>query len=301
MKSDHLLRIVHRTHYQYAEPVTFQSHRLVVRPREGHDLRVESLNLAISPAAEVTWTRDIFGNSIAQVEFRDRGMDLRIDVDVVVRRFFDPTLPPNAVHCPNRYPLQYDTLEDSILTAYLTPLYADEMVAVQQWIQQLPRPGDFSSAESFVLRVTEIVHQRIGYQRRDQKGVQSPATTLSLGSGSCRDVATLMIETLRHLGIAARFASGYLDCPATRAARGSTHAWTEVYFPQLGWCGFDATIGRHCDYRHIVTGTSHHPRGVMPVTGRFFGASGAFLNLWVGVEFSSPGDGAPGAAANLPA
>ena len=118
-------------------------------------------------------------------------------------------------------------------------------------------------------------------------GVQTPATTLSLGSGSCRDVATLMMETLRHLGIAARFASGYLDCQATRAARGSTHAWTEVYFPELGWRGFDPTTGRRCDFRHIVTGTSHHPRGVMPVSGKYFGAAGAFLNLAVAVEFST--------------
>ncbi len=182
-------------------------------------------------------------------------------------------------------------MEHGIIVGYLTPVFPEESAAMHEWIATLPNPGDFHSAEAFVVRLAELIHERISYQRRESKGVQTPDTTLSLGSGSCRDVATLMMETLRHLGIAARFASGYLDCPATRAAAGSTHAWTEAYFPQLGWRGFDPTTGKSCDHRHIVTGTSHHPRGVMPVTGQYFGTSGAFLSLTVGVEFSTPEPG----------
>lgn len=289
MSDSHLLRINHLTQYLYAEPVTFQPHRLVIRPREGHDLRVESLMLSITPAADVIWTRDIFGNSIAHAHFRERGTDLSFDVDVVVRRFFDPQLPPHIEQSPSPYPLEYDTLEHGIVVGYLTPVYGEETAPVKEWIKCLPDPGSFPSAEHFVVRLAEVIHEKIGYQRREQKGVQTPATTLSLGTGSCRDVATLMMEVLRHLGIAARFASGYLDCAATRAARGSTHAWTEAYFPQLGWRGFDPTTGKRCTHQHIVTGTSHHPRGVMPVSGRYFGNAGAFQNLTVKVEFSTPG------------
>jgi transglutaminase-like putative cysteine protease len=288
MSDSHLLRIVHRTHYQYAQPVTFETHRLVIRPREGHDLRVEQLHLSITPAAEVTWAWDIFGNSIAYAHFREPGAELRFDLEVVVRRFFHPGAPPQKPHSHSLYPLEYDMLEQEILKGYLTPVFTEETAVVQQWIATLPNPRTFPSAEAFVLHVAETIHQKIRYERREQKGVQSPATTLALGSGSCRDVATLMMETLRPMGIAARFASGYLDCAATRAARGSTHAWTEVYFPQLGWRGFDPTTGKRCGHEHIVTGTSHHPRGVMPVTGRYVGPSGAFLSMAVAVDFSSP-------------
>ena len=288
MSDSHLLRIIHRTYYQYAQPVTFEMHRLVIRPREGHDLRVESLKLSITPAADVTWAWDIFGNSIAYAHFRGPGSELIFDVDVVVRRFFSPDAPPQKPHSPSLYPLEYDLLEQAILKGYMTPVFAEETASMHEWIGTLPNPRELPSAEAFVLQLAEAIHQKIHYKRRDQKGVQTPGTTLSLGSGSCRDVATLMMETLRHLGIAARFASGYLDCPATRAARGSTHAWAEVYFPQLGWRGFDPTTGKRCEHQHIVTGTSHHPRGVMPVTGRYFGPSGAFLSMVVGVEFSTP-------------
>jgi len=288
MSATHLLKIVHRTHYRYAQPVTFQMHRLVIRPREGHDLRVERLDLSIAPAADVTWAWDVFGNSIAYAHFREPGTELKFEVDVVVRRFFPPDAPPFRPHSPSPYPLEYDLLEQGILKGYLAPVFAEETEAVHQWIGSLPNPGGFPSAEAFVVHLADTIHQLIRYERREQKGVQTPETTLSLGSGSCRDLATLMMETLRHLGIAARFASGYLDCPATRAAQGSTHAWTEVYFPQLGWRGFDPTTGKRCDHRHIVAGTSHHPRGVMAVTGRYFGPSGAFQNLEVGVAFSTP-------------
>lgn len=288
MKDSHLLRICHRTHYRYAQPVSFQTHRLVMRPREGHDLRVERLELTITPAAEVAWAWDVFGNSIAYAHIPEPGTELKFALEVVVRRFFPPDTPPRKPHSPSPYPLDYDPLEQAILKGYTTPVFPEEAAVLQEWIRTLPPPGDFPSAETFVVQLAELIHRRIAYERREQKGVLTPGTTLALGRGSCRDAATLLMETLRHLGIAARFASGYLDCPATRTASGSTHAWTEVYFPQLGWRGFDSTTGTRCDHRHIVTGTSHHPRGVMPVTGRYVGPPGAFQSLEVGVEFSTP-------------
>lgn len=284
----HLLRIRHRTRYQYAVPVRFEPHRLVLRPREGHDLRVERMTLETSPAATVSWTRDIFGNSIAHAIFVEEASELVIESDVTVRRFFAPGAPPHLAHSPSPFPLEYDPLEHGIVTGYLGPVYAEESAAIHDWIATLPDPAGFPSAEAFVIRVAEIIHMSVAYRRREEKGVQTPDTTLSLKTGSCRDLATLMMEVLRHLGIAARFASGYLDCPATRAARGSTHAWTEVYFPRLGWRGFDPTTGKACDHRHIVTGTSHHPRGVMPISGRFFGPANASRSLTVEVEFTSP-------------
>lgn len=293
----HLLRIRHRTRYTYAFPVVFNPHRLVIRPREGHDLRVESLEVTVTPRADLAWTRDVFGNSVAHLHFAEGGTELVVESDVVLRRFFDPAAPPHPAHSAAPYPFAYDALEQGVMMGYLTPVFPEDGKAICDWLQTLPAPGSFPSAESFAIHLAETIHRSIQYQRREQKGVQTPGETLALGSGSCRDLATLMMEALRHLGIAARFASGYLDCPATRAARGSTHAWAEVYFPNLGWRGFDPTTGKVCDHRHIVTGTSHHPRGVMPLSGRFYGPANAFVGLTIGVEFSTPEpatDDAPG-------
>ncbi|MCP5556514.1 MAG: hypothetical protein H7A55_02060 [Verrucomicrobiaceae bacterium] len=169
----HLLRIVHRTHYHYSKPVTFEMHRLVVRPREGHDLRVEQLNLSITPAADVTWAWDIFGNSIAYAHFRESGTELKFDVDVVVRRFFSPNAPPNKPHSLSPYPLEYDLLEQAILKGYMTPVFAEETSALHEWIKTLPNPMEFSNTEAFVLHLAEIIHQKIRYERREQKGADT--------------------------------------------------------------------------------------------------------------------------------
>jgi hypothetical protein len=117
--------------------------------------------------------------------------------------------------------------------AYATPVSPRTASKVQKWLAMNLEPILGKHLDELVLEITRRIYHTIKYQRREEKGVQSPATTLELGSGSCRDVATLLMEATRHLKIASRFASGYLDCQATRAARGSTHAWTEIYFPNL--------------------------------------------------------------------
>jgi transglutaminase-like putative cysteine protease len=282
------LRIIHRTTYRYRSPVSFQPHRLVIRPREGHDLRVDKLTLTIRPRCELLWNRDIFGNSVTHVYFMESATELSIENDVLVQRF--QPLAPTSLVATDQYPVQYDPLEHFLVAAYLTPVFPEDTNAVQSWLRSrtLPTSG---SADALMMELTALIHRTIQYQRREQKGVQSPAATLALGTGSCRDVATLLMEAARQLGVAARFASGYLDCAATRAARGSTHAWTEIYFPSLGWRGFDPTTGNRCTHQHILTGVSNHPRGVMPVSGRFVGSGDMALSMNVVVEFASAPDG----------
>ena len=135
-----------------------------------------------------------------------------------------------------------------------------------------------------MLALCRRIHAAIKYQRRVEKGVQTPAQTVALGTGSCRDMATLLMEAARASGVAARFASGYLHGRASMAGDASTHAWAEVYLPTLGWRGLDPTIGDVTATNHIVTGVSTHPRGVMPVSGTFTGEPGAYLGLKVTVK-----------------
>lgn len=278
------LRIVHETHYFYQEPVKFGQHRLVLRPREGHDLKVESMHLDITPEFALTWNRDVFGNSIAIVDFKARASELRIVSDVLVTRSehllkkqWKP--PRDATHPP-----VYDPLDRLVASAYQQVIYPEDITAVQTWLNalpfQLPR-----GAHAAVSTLNEYIHEEFPSKRREERGVLTPAQTLQRGSGSCRDLATLLLEAARSLGIAARFASGYLDCEASDAGVASTHAWTETYFPGEGWCGFDPTLGEETDEKHVVTGVSNHPRGVMPVSGYYNGTAQQFKELKVAVRF----------------
>jgi transglutaminase-like putative cysteine protease len=277
------LRIRHRTHYRYDAPVEFGRHRLVLRPREGHDLRVCEMSLAIAPAHLLTWTRDVYGNSVALVDFEAPSSSLEIASEVVVERW--PRLPRAGLPRPwsAPYPVQYDAIEAPIVAAYQNATFPDETASIREWTDNsIPAPTRID-AEEMMLRLCATISKDIDYLRRSEKGVQSPAVTLQRRTGSCRDTATLMLEAARTLGIAARFVSGYLHCAASDAGRASTHAWMEAYLPAFGWRGFDPSIGEPASDKHIAVGVSQHPRGVMPISGVWSAQGARFIEMDVQV------------------
>jgi transglutaminase-like putative cysteine protease len=277
------LQIEHITTYEYARPVSFERHRLVLRPREEHDLRVQQMQLQITPEHHLHWVLDVFGNSVALVDFVQPAAILHIVNHVVVER--TAPFPSCHLHDPWRvaYPPQYDPMEAAITGVYATPSYMEDTAPLRTWLKTA-LTTDTDDAEGTMLALCRLIHGAIAYQRRSEKGVQTPAQTLERKTGSCRDMATLMMDAARLCGVAARFVSGYLHGTASLAGHASTHAWTEVYLPMLGWRGFDPVIGTLVTFNHIVTGVSSHPRGVMPVSGTFVGAKTDYQGLQVSVK-----------------
>jgi len=282
-----LRRIIHTTTYRYCAPVYFGLHRLVIRPREGHDLQVRELNLVISPACQVTWHRDLFGNSIAVAVFKEASEVLEIRNEaIIVRR--DITSHQGLLESfPVSFPVEYSTLEESVVAGYRSPVYSDEKAGLERWVHGTFAPSVGSDAVALVHAMGMWIYRNIQYRRREDRGVQTPLETLRLSSGSCRDMATLLLEAVRSVGLAARFASGYLDSASSAAGRAATHAWTEVYFPEHGWFGFDPTLGEGTSHKHIVTGVSSHPRGVMPVSGSYSGPREHYMNMTVTVKIEA--------------
>lgn len=273
------LLIHHRTVYSYASPVTFGRHRLVIRPREGHDVSVTSMELSISPRHHVTWIRDVFGNSVAIVDFEESAAELSIDSKVLIVRALP--FPREYLNRPWQvpYPVTYDPMETAVAAAYTASSYPDDVEAVQHWIKEHEHAAQAEDAENTINELNLLIHRTIGYRRREERGVQTPQSTLQKRTGSCRDMATLMLEAARLMGFAARFASGYLNCPASEAGRAAMHAWVEVYFPMLGWRGFDPTLGEPTSLKHVVAGVSNHPRGVMPISGMYTGDASHYVGM----------------------
>jgi transglutaminase-like putative cysteine protease len=129
----------------------------------------------------------------------------------------------------------------------------------------------------FLLRLTRVIHDDFAYQAREAEGVQTPAQTLRLSSGSCRDYAWLMVEALRHVGYAARFVTGYLYSPAHAKVRGAgaTHAWAQVFLPDLGWLEFDPTNGVAESPDLIPIAVARIPEEAAPISGTLHGRPGA--------------------------
>ena len=254
------IHIEHTTTYRYVRPVQLHRHRLVLRPREGHDQRVEQMRLRLEPEHRVVWVRDVFGNSIALVDWLEPAEVLTIVNDVVVERL--APFPTRELNEPWRVPMppQYEPIEAAITGVYQQLSFLESEPALRAWLNA-SLTVDAADAEGAMLALCTAIHGSVRYLRRTEKGVQTPAHTLETKSGSCRDMATLMMDAARLLGVAARFASGYLHGTASLAGHASTHAWTEVYLPLLGWRGFDPTVGAAISLHHIVTGVSSHPRG----------------------------------------
>jgi len=277
------LKILHRTYYNFSAPVLLQPHRLLLRPREGPALHIESSSLELSPAAQLRWLRDAYDNSVAIATFAAPASQLAITSECVVQQFDETPLDFLVADDAVDYPFSYDADTREVLLPYLRAT-ALEQPTVDAWVRRYWQRGQPVQTYGLLSSLCTGIQQSLAYQAREQPGVQSPSETLARGMGSCRDFATLFMEAARHLGLAARFVSGYLHAPADDGRSGATHAWAEVYLPGAGWKGFDPTNGEIAGSRHIAVAVARRPEVVSPVTGAFFGAPGADLSVGVWVS-----------------
>jgi transglutaminase-like putative cysteine protease len=276
------IRITHVTEYHYHEPVAFGPHRAMLRPREGHDLHIAGSRLEIEPRADVRWVRDIYGNSIAIISFREKGGRLRVfnevDVDLFEELPIDCVVDPAAVS----YPFQYDATEQVEIVPYRLPSYPHDGAAVLDWLRDIYVPGQDIRTADLLETLNTRIFERFQYAHREEAGVQLPCRTLALGSGSCRDYAVFMMEAARHWGFAARFVTGYIQM--AEGQHGATHAWTEVYIPGAGWRGFDPTNNKLAGAEHVSVGVAREHEKAAPLSGSWHGPSGAFERMHVSVQ-----------------
>jgi len=285
------LQIHHKTRYRYERPVSFGVHRLMLRPRDGHDMRIIDSSLTLSPPAEVRWEFDTFGNSVAFAKFRDSADELVVQSDLVLHRYaLDEALVDLAPHAVP-YPFDYGDEEQVDLAPLLRLECEAERAAVAGWLRTTIPTVPAWSLEALDT-LNQAIHDGFTYRRRDEEGVQTPGETLTVGSGTCRDFAFFFMEAARHLGFAARFVTGYLYDPATEAGGeggdalsggGATHAWAETFVPGAGWIEFDPTNSIVAGRNLVRVATTRTPAQAQPVRGTFQGDGIAFLGMDVTV------------------
>lgn len=280
------LNISHVTEYLFPTPVSLLPHRLLLRPRENHNVRIESSTLEISPAHTLQWKRDVLDNSVAVVNFSEPSDRLRIASSVVIQHYEDAPLDFFVDDFAVTHPFDYALADRAELLPFQQAVYPSDREIVNRWLSGL---GLQRPMETFTLldRMNHEIANKFVYQMREEPGVQPPALTLKSNSGSCRDFAALFMEACRHLGLASRFVSGYVYSAATEAGNASTHAWSEVYLPGAGWKGFDPTSGVVAGNRHIAAAVARHPEDVPPVAGSYLGAPGQRPLLRVAVRVSA--------------
>ena len=286
-----LFDITHTTHYRYAQSVELGTHRVMFRPRSSHDMRVLATSLEISPQPkDVRLIHDVYSNSVAIVEPASPTTELKVvckfAVEHVGERVLDLPVEPAFVE----YPFAYSDEDAVVLQPYLPPWYTDPTGELLKWAQTFLTGGGRVYSLDVLVGMNAFIRDTMTYVPRISEGVQSPYETLHLGSGTCRDFATLMIEAVRTLGYAARFVSGYLYTPALDRAdgahqgAGATHAWLQVYLPGAGWLTFDPTNNLVGGTDLIRVAFARHASGASPITGNWHGFPGDFLGMDVDVQ-----------------
>ena len=285
------LTVTHTTIYRYAAPVVFGEHRMMMRPRDSHDLRLLKTALELHPAASVRWIHDVFGNSVGIAKFRQPARELRV-VSMFQAQHFP--LPEGSVvieEYARRYPFSYDVSEAPDIGRLAERHYADAAHAVDAFARRFLEETPGQDTLGILAAITKAIKAEFTYNPRDEMGTQDPVTTLASKTGTCRDYALLMMETARSLGFAARFVSGYLyddsklgDAADTLIGGGVTHAWAEIYLPGAGWVPFDPTNGLISDRNLIRVAVTRDPSQAVPLRGSFVGKPGDFLGMDVSVE-----------------
>jgi transglutaminase-like putative cysteine protease len=261
------LRIRHETFYSYERPVAFATHRLLLRPRDSHAIRVMDAVLTVSPPGDVRWIYDALGNSVCCFTPQGEATALSITSELVIET-----------------PIVYAPADRAVLSPFLEPATEDADGDLLKWLRN-HIGGAHEPALAFLLRLNQTIHDTFEYQARDVGAAQEPSHTVKLGAGTCRDLAWLMVEALRRLGYAARFVTGYLYSPAHGEMRGAgaTHAWCEVFLPDLGWTEFDPTNALAESGDLIPVAIARTPQEATPICGSIFGDPGA-ANLSVHVD-----------------
>ncbi len=220
----------HVTHYRYDRAIALSPQVVRLRPAPHSRTPVLSYSLRVTPANHfVNWQQDPQSNWLARIVFPERARELKLEVDLIAEMSvinpFDFFLEPYA----EKFPFKYEDRQLHELTPYLVKLPATPLF--KAYLAEVPREP--KPTNQFLVELNQRLQKDVRYVIRLEPGIQTPEETLALGSGSCRDSGWLLVQLLRHLGLAARFVSGYLIQlkPDVRPLEGP--AGTEVDFTDL--------------------------------------------------------------------
>lgn len=263
------ISVRHETVYTYSKPVWLQPHIVRMQPRLDGTLRLASQELQIEPEPErLSHCLDAEGNSVAHAWFTGNTDRLSVTSAFKVEMLRDNPFDFLLSSAAQELPVRYGDGVEAVLAGYLARQYED--TAVVEFARDIVAEAD-SRTLDFLAALNRHIHAHCPRIIREQGPPHPPEVTLTLRTGSCRDVAVLFMEACRAVGLAARFVSGYQKGDPDRQARRYMHAWAEVYLPGGGWRGYDPTHGTAVADQHVAVAATRQSRDAAPIEGAFQG------------------------------
>jgi transglutaminase-like putative cysteine protease len=266
---------------------------MMLRPRDDDDQKLIHSEIEITPKPrQLTWTMDAFGNHVATADFADRAAELRFVSNIRLDHAPGGFRPTDIADFARTYPFTYPAEDWPALERFTQP--SSSHVELDRWSAAFFRTDGSADTHDLLVDMTRTIRRTFSHAARHQKGIQNPIKTLNRRSGSCRDLAVLMIAVLRSRGIAARFVSGYLHLPDDgddqNVTGGNTHAWAQVYVPGPGWVDFDPSGGIVGNRNLVRVAVVHHPREAIPLQGTWFGNASDHVAMKVAVKVAAQSD-----------
>ncbi len=284
--------VKHVTTYSYAVPVRLGEHKMMLRPRDSNDQQLLEASLAIDPHPKrLRWIHDVFDNCVAIADFD--GVTRKLTVESNITLAHNPFEGAEFLLDDRArfYPFAYDGEEMPDLARSIERHFPDPSGELDRWVRRFLHQGQLTETGKLLMTLNYAIKESLSYERRLEKGTQSPLQTLARRNGSCRDFATLMMEAARALGFAARFVSGYIYVPdrdkgETYLGGGSTHAWCQIYLPGSGWVEFDPTNGIVGNRDLIRIAVAREAHQAIPLHGSYYGdpADGGGMEVSVHVR-----------------
>lgn len=280
--------VQHVTTYHYRKSVDFGEHRMMLHPRGDSDQRVLRSGIAITPEpSRIDWMLDDFGNHVALASFAARASKLRFDSSIIVDQASAEFHAADIANYARSYPFSYAAADAQEVKRYMAPSHHAQLIA---WASSFLREDRTADTHTLLVGMTKRLRRTFKHGARYQQGTRDPVQTLSLASGSCRDLAVLMIGALRTLGIAARFVSGYLnlaDSDDDGITGGNTHAWVQAFVPGPGWVDFDPSSGTVGNENLVRVAAVDEPQAAVPLQGTFIGFASDHLAMDVAVSVAA--------------
>jgi transglutaminase-like putative cysteine protease len=288
--------ILHTTTYKYAKPVTFGTHCAMFLPGATMRGRLLRWSAKTSLPSEIRWVSDPLGNNMTVMDISEPGSELTFTFQFRAIHFGTKGVEEFPLEArAEEVPVQYTPDEWTDLAAFIRPHAQDSDSSVAAWGKSFVA-GDQDRTTDVLRRMLDSFHDSFTYQGRESEGTLAPGETLRSKSGACRDYAWLMIETLRRLGFACRFVSGYLyDSALDRGeagmvGSGATHAWVQIFLPGAGWVHYDPTNRISAGYDLIPVAMARHPGQAVPLQGSWIGKTQDYLGMSVNVTVHKLGD-----------
>lgn len=271
-----IVAIRHKTHYKYNRLINMGAHVIRLKPAPHSRTKIHSYSLNIEPKEHfINWQQDSFGNYLARVVMQEKVREFKVDVEVVAEMTIINPFDFFVEEYATKFPFQYEIQDTKELTPYFEIMENGPLL--NEWIKSLEKYRNINIVD-FLVAVNRELFNEIAYTVRLEPGVFTCEESLQKKLGSCRDSAWLLVQTMRHLGLAARFVSGYLvqlkaDQKAIDGPSGpekdftDLHAWCEVYIPGAGWIGLDPTSGLLAGEGHIPLCCTPAPSSAAPISG----------------------------------